>query len=345
MHDRKPSPTNPSLRVDIAWDPHMLGGPAHAVLDVLHLINLLASLREPRAVAPIAWRWVHATGKRLPALLPRSSGYRGKADLLLVPGWHAHDGPDLDRLVAESAPLQQRARELHGAGGQLLTVFNGTALAASTGLLHGRQAVGPWPFLAAILRQDDGIELLTDRPWTQDNRIWTCDAPAHATDVLFALLAQSPIAHLALAASHIVQFEPQRQQMAAGIVRGIHARILPAGAVERAKRWLEKHVSEPYDLAETARAAATSERTLLRHFATTLGQSPLDYLHGLRVARARILLETTYGSVEQIAHMCGYQDLGTFRRVFVHGTGELPATYRDHYRLRTSRKRWRGTAP
>lgn len=70
----------------------------------------------------------------------------------------------------------------------------------------------------------------------------------------------------------------------------------------------------------------------------------MDYLHGLRVARARILLETTYSSVEQVAHMCGYQDLGTFRRIFVAATGELPATYREHNRLRTSRKRWRGTA-
>lgn len=97
-------------------------------------------------------------------------------------------------------------------------------------------------------------------------------------------------------------------------------------------------------LAATAGAAATSPRTLLRHFASTLGQSPLDYLHGLRVARARILLETTYSSGEQVAHMCGYQDLGTFRRIFVAATGELPATYREHNRLRTSRKRWRGTA-
>jgi len=40
--------------------------------------------------------------------------------------------------------------------------------------------------------------------------------------------------------------------------------------------------------------------------------------------------------------MCGYQDTGTFRRLFVKGTGELPAAYRDLYRLRTSRKRWRG---
>lgn len=330
------------VRVDIAWDAQMFVGPAQAAIDVLRMVNTLATLREPRQPPPLAWRWVHAGGNRMPTMLPRGSGFRGTADLLVVPGWHAHDGPDLDRLVRSAAPLAQRAVRIHRAGGQLLAIFNASALAASTGLLQRRQAVGPWPFLASILRQDDSITLLTDRPWVADNRVWTCDAPAHLTDVLFALLEQSPIAHLALAARNICQYEPQRQQVAAHIVQGMHRKILPAGAVERARHWLDSHVSEPYDLTATARAAATSPRTLLRHFAAALGHSPLDYLHGLRVARARILLETTYSSVEQIALMCGYQDPGSFRRIFRTHTGELPADYRAHYRLRTSRKRWRG---
>lgn len=331
------------IRVDIAWDPQMLVGPAQAAIDVLRMINTLAALREPRLALPVAWRWVHAAGKRMPPMAPRSNTLRGTADLLLVPGWHAHDGPDLDRLVRGAQTLAQRAIRIHRAGGQVLTVFNATALAASTGLLRHRQAVGPWPFLASILRQDDSISLLTDRPWVVDNRIWTCEAPAHVMDVLFALLREGPIAHLALAARNIYQYEPQRQQVAARIVQGIHRKILPAGAVERARHWLDNHVSERYDLAATAQAAATSPRTLLRHFAAALGQSPLDYLHALRMARARVLLETTYSSVEQVALMCGYQDPGSFRRIFLKGTGELPAAYREHYRLRTSRKRWHGT--
>lgn len=336
-----PEPIRP-VRVDIAWDPHMLLGPAQAVVDVLRLVNTLAAMRAPRDAAPLAWRWVHSGGRRMPRMPPIGSGFRGTADLLVIPGWHAHDGPDLDRLVRGAAFLARRALRVHQAGGQLLAVFNATALAAATGLLRDRQVVGPWPFLGSILRQDDSIALLTDRPWVVDNRVWTCDAPAHAMDVLFTLLRQGPLAHLALAARNICQYEPQRQQVAARIVRGMHRTIMPAGAVERARRWLDSHVSEPYDLAATARAAATSPRTLLRHFAATLGQSPLDYLHGLRVARARVLLETTYSSVEQIALMCGYLDPGSFRRIFRKSVGELPATYREHYRLRTSRKRWRG---
>ena len=150
------------------------------------------------------------------------------------------------------------------------------------------------------------------------------------------------LAELASAAAHVYLHSRERQQVATQIVAGAQHRILPAGALERARRWLEEHMTEPYDLAATAHAAAISTRSLLRHFASAHEQSPLDYLHGLRVARARVLLETTYVSVEQVAQMCGYQDAGSFRRVFQRLTKELPAGYRERYRLRTSRKRWPG---
>ena len=93
---------------------------------------------------------------------------------------------------------------------------------------------------------------------------------------------------------------------------------------------------------QLAQACATSTRTLLRHFSATHGQSPLQYLHSLRIARAQVMLETTYLPVDQVAQACGYTDVGTFRRLFLRATQELPAAYRAHYRLRTLRTRWPG---
>ena len=82
--------------------------------------------------------------------------------------------------------------------------------------------------------------------------------------------------------------------------------------------------------------------SVLRHFASAYGQSPHDYLHSLGVVLARVLLETTCASVDQVARMCAYPDAGTFRRMFRRLTREMPAGYRERYRLRTSRQRWSG---
>lgn len=337
-----PHPATRTLCVDIYWDANVLAGVALAAVDVLRSVNLLAAMRAPRRPAPLTWRWWGAPGAQVPRSLPRAAPYRGLAAMLLVPGWHAHSGPHLDQLVQQSAAATARLQQAHAAGAMVAGLYNAVALLGDAGLLAGRSAVAPWPFVASVLRHGEDVRLLTDRAWTVDQRVWTCDSPVLATEVMLDMLRQTTLAELATAAAHVYLHSDQRQQVAAQIVAGAHQRILPAGVLARAQRWLEAHMTEPYDLAATAHAAATSPRSLLRHFASAHAQSPLDYLHGLRVARARVLLETTYVSVEEVAGMCGYQDVGTFRRIFRRLTKELPAGYRERYRLRTSRKRWTG---
>ena len=117
---------------------------------------------------------------------------------------------------------------------------------------------------------------------------------------------------------------------------------LAAGALEQARRWLQDHRNEPYSLQATARAAATSPRTLLRWFAQVHGETPQDYLHRLRMAQAPALLQTTYLTVDDVAQQCGYNDTGSFRKVFTRVAGVTPGAYRQRFKLRASRKQWLG---
>jgi transcriptional regulator GlxA family with amidase domain len=332
------------LCVDIYWDAQILSGVAFTVVDVLKMINRVAAMRSQKAPDPVCWRWRALGAEPVPRSLPAGSR-SGKrlAHVAIVPGWHAQSGPHLDQLVRNSTGTLPALQALHRAGGRLAAVYNGSALLAQGGLLDGVQAAVPWPFMASVLRQSDQVQITTDLPWVQGNRVWTCDSTIWITEMLLDLLRN--IAHPSLqavveSAAHVLLPTAGRQQVAALNVRGIHGQILPVGAVERARRWLEANLDKPYSLQATAQAAATSSRTLLRHFALAHGKTPLDYLHSLRIARAQVLLETSYVSVEQIAQMCGYIDVGTFRRLFVKALGQRPADYREHYRLRTSRKRW-----
>lgn len=104
---------------------------------------------------------------------------------------------------------------------------------------------------------------------------------------------------------------------------------------------MEAHLDQPYSLDRLAEAASVSTRTLLRHFQQELSQSPLDHLHGLRCARARVMLEVTLESVPSIAVACGYADPAAFRRIFVRYTGMAPSEYRKRHALRAPRRRWR----
>lgn len=336
----------PRLKVGILWDADCIASNAAAVVDVLRTLQNLAAMRSP--LAPVlAWEWLVLDASDIPCggLPPAGGGGAdGPHDVLVIPGTMAVSGPHLQEISLRQA---QRARDVlrrHvGRGAPVAALFNGAALLAECGLLRGRELALPWAFAPSVLRMaGQGAQWRRDQPWHRDSGLWSTASLAHTVPAWLDLLAHTDVAELAQAAASVLEFDAQRQLTATAHVQTPTGEPTAAGALERARRWLQEHRNEPYSLAATARAAATSPRTLLRWFAQVHGQTPLDYLHGLRVAQAQALLQTTYLTVEAVAQQCGYGDVGSFRRIFARVAGVTPGAYRQRFRLRTSRRQWTG---
>lgn len=71
-----------------------------------------------------------------------------------------------------------------------------------------------------------------------------------------------------------------------------------------------------------------SRRHFNRKFSQLLNMTPLEYLQNIRIAHAKFLLINTPLSIEEITHQVGYDDLKSFRIIFVRKTGILPLEYR-----------------
>lgn len=315
----------------------MLDGPGAAVVDVLRLVNELAAARGARR-APLSWQWCRADG-RTPRRAPGPSRRRELTDVLVVPGWHARNGPHLDRLVQRDQAACVRLQAVLRGGGQVVAFYTGVALLAHARLLDARRAVVPWPFITATLRHAPQLQLAEGPAWVVDDRVWSADSPALATELALQLLQACGLVDLAQTARAVCLHAPERQQLGKAFAQ-LNTRRVGPGAVERARRWLEDNLQLPFNLATTAEAAAISPRSLLRHFRTAVGQTPLQLLHCLRITRARMVLETSYLPVETIAECCGWRDVAMLRRAFRRATGTTPAAYRERYRLRTERRRW-----
>lgn len=334
------------LQVGIFWDADCIASTATLVVDVLRTMNTLAAMRGP-AAPPLAWTWLCLPhdGAAAPPPLPASAvPSAGPPDVLVHPGTMAASGPHLQEICLRQARHAAALLRAHAArGAPLAAFFNGTALLAECGLLQSREVALPWAFAPSVLRMaGQGVQWRRERPWHCDGGLWSTASLAHTLPAWLDLLARTQVAELARAAASVLDFDAPRQLTATASVQTPTGEPTPAGALERARRWLQEHRHEPYSLAETARAAATSPRTLLRWFAQVHGQTPLDYLHGLRVAQAQVLLQTTYLTVEAVAQQCGYSDVGSFRRIFARLAGATPGAYRQRFRLRTSRRQWTG---
>lgn len=347
-----------TLTVDILWGPACIASTAAAVVDALRAMNAVAAMRGD-GQARLAWRWLALPGPAgeappVPASArtcdarPPAPGTSAASDtvtapnVLVIPGWVAGSGPQLRGLCAQAMACAEPLLKVHLAqGGRVLALFNGSALLADLGLLAGRSVALPWAYAPSIHHQaNERLHWLRDRAWHGDGTVWSTAALAQTIEAFLDLLADTSVADLAQAAAPVLCYEPQHQLTASAAIESPTGRHTPVGALEQARRWLQSHRNEPYSLQATARAAATSPRTLLRWFAQIDGQTPQDYLHGLRVAQAQTLLQTSYLSVEAIAQECGYADAASLRRIFVRHTGSTPAAWRSSHRLRTSRKQW-----
>jgi transcriptional regulator GlxA family with amidase domain len=95
-----------------------------------------------------------------------------------------------------------------------------------------------------------------------------------------------------------------------------------------ARQEMERRLHEPCILEHLAAAMDVSLARFSRLFADREGIAPDQYLHRLRLARAKMLLERTFLSIDQVIALVGLNDAKQFEADFNHAYGVRPHTVR-----------------
>jgi len=82
------------------------------------------------------------------------------------------------------------------------------------------------------------------------------------------------------------------------------------------------------DVAYLADKTGVSDSYLRRIFKRSFGESPSEYITRIRIQNAKILLESEFLTVEEVAQRCGFNSLSYFIQSFRARTGETPGAYR-----------------
>jgi YesN/AraC family two-component response regulator len=102
--------------------------------------------------------------------------------------------------------------------------------------------------------------------------------------------------------------------------------------IDRALVFIRQHFTEPITLSDVAREAALSRFHFSRLFHQELSVTFHDYLHDLRVSRAKIMLANRQLRVSDVAYGVGFNDLSHFDRTFRKLVGQSPTEYRASLR-------------
>ena len=325
------------LRIAVLAYPGCFASEVYGVQDLLtmaaHVVVASGRSRPAYDVSLVSpRRRVHASGGSRIDVSPLR-----EADLLVVPGFELSPDTDIDQVLGSLAP-EVAAIAAHAASGTpIVSICVGAFLLGEAGVLRGRGATTSWLFADRLARRYEHVEVLADQLVVTDAGVTTTAAFSAMYDFALGLIGDREGADVARATARIALVDDARATQ----TPYVDIDMLPAageGFSDEARRWLDQNLSNGYDLSVTARAMHVSPRTLLRRFQAQTGESPLAYLHGARVRRARHLLETTERTVASIAAEVGYHDAGSFSHIFSRHTGQPPRDYRARFRRSGARR-------
>lgn len=96
----------------------------------------------------------------------------------------------------------------------------------------------------------------------------------------------------------------------------------------RVKEHLDRGALDGLSLRRELRQLGHSYEHLCRCFRKRYGIAPLRYLQLVKIERAKTLLGEGSSSVQTVARVLGYRDVGNFTRIFRELTGETPGRWR-----------------
>lgn len=292
--------------------------------------RIIGPLFEPRIVAAEHGPLELITGV---SIIPQDSiDDAERTDIVFVPNpmvltpeeLHALDR----RLIAWVAKMHQQ-------GALICSACGGSLVLAAAGLLSGRETTTHWSHVPVFRQVFPDVQLHEDRILVQTgdgHNIIACGGASSWQDLALLLIARYGSSEEAIRISRFFLYQWHRDgqlpyaSMATNVIHG-------DGVVLKCQTWLAENYDRADVVTEVVRVSGLPKRTFDRRFRAATGYSPLAYVQALRIEEAKQMLETGTVPVSAIGREVGYEDVGSFRRLFRRLAGMSPGDYRRRFQI------------
>ena len=233
----------------------------------------------------------------------------GPGDRVVVPGYPVAD---------ERAPAALVAwlRGAAAAGAEICSVCTGAFILGEAGLLDGRRCTTHWKRTAQLQARFPRATVVGDRLFVEDGALITSAGIASGIDMALALIERDAgaVAASCVAREMVIYLRRDGAHRQDSVYLDYQTHLSPG--IHRVQQHLVSHPDARDTLADLARIAGTSERTLTRAFRRATGISVHEYRARLRLERARALLRNPTMTLDAVAAACGFADARQLRRVW-----------------------------
>jgi transcriptional regulator GlxA family with amidase domain len=286
------------------------------------------SLMQPRIVSARGGTFLAANDVPITpqATLEEAAG----ATIVCVPELAVPPSESLEGRFAREIAWLKRC---YAGGATIATACSGAVLLAEGGLLDGLEATTHWAYCdvmrsrypAVTVRKEPALVVSGDA-----QRLVMAGGGTSWQDVALYLIARfvdidsaMQVARINLIDWHSVGQQP--------FARLACSRQVSDGDIARCQAWIAHHYHEPSPVSAMVQQSGLAERSFKRRFQNATGMTPLEYVHALRLEKAKQHLESSDSSVESIANEVGYEDAGFFSRLFRRQVSLTPAQYRKRF--------------
>ncbi len=230
-------------------------------------------------------------------------------------------------------PLFEPLRLFATTGKPVAAYCSGTLMLAASGLLNHRTATTVWWLKEMFERNFPQVKLCMDKLVISDEHIHTAGATTSSLSLALHIIGILVGEQVAQQMAKILLIDPNRasQQPFMSMELSIGVNNHKDELVTNIQNWMQSHMGQSFLLDEIADKFAVGKRTMIRRFKKALNETPASYMQRLRVDEAKRLLETTELALEKIVERVGYEDVSSFRKLFIQLTSLSPRAYREKF--------------
>jgi transcriptional regulator GlxA family with amidase domain len=248
------------------------------------------------------------------------------ADTIIVPGRN-----DVSTEVRDDVVVALKAA--HSNGIRIASICTGAFTLAAAGILDGKRATTHWLAAEAFAAAHPGVRLDADALYVDEGELLTSAGASAGLDLCLHMVARDYGSAVAADAARMAVTPLHRTGGQAQFI--VRNRRESNTELDGVLAWIENNAHLPLTLDDIARHASTSVRTLNRSFKRETGQTPMQWVNGVRIRHAQELLEATDDGIESISRRVGFTSATNFREQFRRLAGVSPQNYRTIFNDRS----------
>ena len=247
-----------------------------------------------------------------------------QSDLIILPGWRG-----IDQQVPQA--FKESLIRAHANGARIATICSAVGILAQCDLLAGKTVTTHWRYVDQLHQKHPELDIDPNVLYIDEGNILTSAGSAAGLDLCLYIVAQdfgqkyaNNVARRLVLPAHRdggqIQFIPRPMNF-----------NTQAGDIAPLLDTMKSNLEQQWSIERMAKQSHLSQRSLLRKFKHSTGETPKNWLTLERISLVKELLELGSLSVQEIAYRSGFMTAETLRHHFRRHLGVSPLSYRANF--------------